>query len=225
MKKYKYEIIIFLSGAIGMGLELVAARVLSPYVGSSNVVWTSIIGIILLSMSLGYWIGGKKADKGVDANVLSKLLIFAAVTTSFIPLFETLIVRQMAGKIENLTIVAILCAMMLFSIPCLILAMISPITVRIIFRKSKEIGSLSGKISSLDTIGSIFGTFFVGFVLIPNIGVRNINLGVSILLFFMALFIREDYNRKFLFKYIFVFVISILCIFLGKEVFKLKNPA
>lgn len=222
--KYKYEIVVFLSGAMAMGLELVAARVLSPYVGSSNVVWTSIIGIILLSMSLGYWIGGKKADNGADANFLSKLLIFAAIATSLIPLLETLIVKQLAGKIENLTVVAILCAMMLFSIPCLILAMISPITVRIIFRKSKEIGSLSGKISSLDTIGSIFGTFFVGFVLIPNIGVRNINLGVSILLFFMALFIREDYNRKFLFKYIFVFVISILCIFLGKEVFKLKNP-
>lgn len=63
MKKYK---VVFLSGAIGMGLELIAARVLSPYVGSSNIVWTSIIGIILASMSLGYWLGGKQADK--DAN-------------------------------------------------------------------------------------------------------------------------------------------------------------
>ena len=224
MRKYKFEIIIFLSGAIGMGLELVAARVLSPYVGSSNVVWTSIIGIILLSMSLGYWIGGKKADKGADSNFLSKLLIFAAVTTSLIPLFETLIVKQLAGKIENLTIVAILCAMMLFSIPCLILAMVSPITVRIKCHKNKEIGSLSGKVSSLDTVGSIFGTFFAGFVLIPNIGVRNINLGVSVLLLFMALFIRKDYNRKFIFKYIFIFILSIVFVFFGKEVFKLMNP-
>ena len=224
MRKYKFEIIIFLSGAIGMGLELVAARVLSPYVGSSNVVWTSIIGIILLSMSLGYWIGGKKADKGADSNFLSKLLIFAAVTTSLIPLFETLIVKQLAGKIENLTIVAILCAMMLFSIPCLILAMVSPITVRIKCHKNKEIGTLSGKVSSLDTVGSIFGTFFAGFVLIPNIGVRNINLGVSVLLLFMALFIRKDYNRKFIFKYIFIFILSIVFVFFGKEVFKLMNP-
>ena len=95
--KYKYEIVVFLSGAMAMGLELVAARVLSPYVGSSNVVWTSIIGIILLSMSLGYWIGGKKADNGADANFLSKLLIFAAIATSLIPLLETLIVKQLAG--------------------------------------------------------------------------------------------------------------------------------
>lgn len=223
LKKYKYEIVVFLSGSIGMGLELVAARVLSPYVGSSNVVWTSIIGIILLSMSLGYWIGGKKADAGADANTLSKLLVLAALATSLIPLFETIIVKQLAGVIENLTIVAILCAMMLFSIPCLILAMISPITVKLNCQRNKEIGLLSGKISSLDTAGSIFGTFFAGFILIPNIGVRNINLGVSVILLFMAFFIRENYNRKFILKYVFVFILSILFVYFGKEVFKLSN--
>ena len=63
MKKYKLEIIVFLAGFIGMGLELVAARILSPYVGSSNPVWTSIIGIILVSMSAGYWIGGKRQKR------------------------------------------------------------------------------------------------------------------------------------------------------------------
>ena len=73
MKKHKLEIIVFLSGAIGMGLELIAARVLSPYVGSSNVVWTSIIGIILVSMSFGYWIGGKRADKDASLDKLSNI--------------------------------------------------------------------------------------------------------------------------------------------------------
>ena len=72
MKKHKLEIIVFLSGAIGMGLELIAARVLSPYVGSSNVVWTSIIGTILASMSIGYWIGGKKADKDADIDKIGR---------------------------------------------------------------------------------------------------------------------------------------------------------
>ena len=74
MKKYKLEIIVFLSGAIGMGLELIAARVLSPYVGSSNVVWTSIIGIILASSSLGYWLGGKQADKEATHKTSEKSL-------------------------------------------------------------------------------------------------------------------------------------------------------
>ncbi len=63
MKKYKIELTVFLCGAISMMLELVAARVLSPYVGSSNLIWTTIIGVMLISMSIGYSIGGKIADK------------------------------------------------------------------------------------------------------------------------------------------------------------------
>lgn len=63
MKKYILEITVFICGAISMILELVAARVLSPYVGSSNFIWTTIIGVMLISMSIGYWIGGKKQIK------------------------------------------------------------------------------------------------------------------------------------------------------------------
>ena len=158
MKKYRLEIIVFLSGAIEMGLELMAARILSPYVGSSNVVWTSIIGIILASMSLGYYVGGKKADKEANFNVLSKTLLYAALATSFIPIFETLVVKNIANVVNNLIIAACLCAIIVFSIPSFILAMISPIAVKIKSEKTKEIGKSSGKISSLSTIGSIIGT-------------------------------------------------------------------
>ena len=59
LKTYKLEIVVFICGAMGMIIELLAARVLSPYVGSSNLIWTTIIGIMLTFMSLGYWIGGK----------------------------------------------------------------------------------------------------------------------------------------------------------------------
>ena len=196
MKKYKLEIIVFLGGAIGMGLELIAARVLSPYVGSSNVVWTSIIGIILVSMSLGYWIGGKSADKDANINQLANILLYAALATSTIPLLETCVVKIIAGIIPNLIIAAILCAIIAFSIPSFILAMISPYAVKIKSKEETEIGSLSGKISSLSTIGSIVGTFLMGFVLIPNIGVSNINISVTIILFIMSIIARENKDKK-----------------------------
>ena len=205
MKKYKLEIIVFLSGAIGMGLELIAARVLSPYVGSSNVVWTSIIGIILVSMSLGYWLGGKKADKEASGNVLSRLLLGSALFTSIIPLLETIVVKEFAGIVSNLIVAAILCAIIVFSIPSFILAMISPFAVKMKSMQETEIGSLSGRISSLSTIGSIIGTFLMGFVLIPNIGVTNINIGITILLISLV-------------------VVMIILMFIGKWVFKLANP-
>lgn len=224
MKKYKLEVIVFLAGAIGMGLELIAARVLSPYVGSSNVVWTSIIGIILASMSLGYWLGGKKADKDADMDQLSNILLFAAVSTSAIPMLETLIVKQFAGIIGNLIIAAIVCAIIVFSIPSFILAMISPFAVKIKSQEDNEIGSLSGRISSLSTIGSIVGTFLMGFVLIPNIGVTNINIGVTLLLVIMSVLAREKRDKKYLYTTILMVCIMLILILLGKLTFKLNNP-
>ena len=224
MKKYKLEIIVFLSGAIGMGLELIAARVLSPYVGSSNVVWTSIIGIILVSMSLGYWLGGKKADKEASGNVLSRLLLGSALFTSIIPLLETIVVKEFAGIVSNLIVAAILCAIIVFSIPSFILAMISPFAVKMKSMQETEIGSLSGRISSLSTIGSITGTFLMGFVLIPNIGVTNINIGITILLVVMSILAREDINKKYILSTISLVVVMIILMFIGKWVFKLANP-
>ena len=224
MKKYKLEIIVFLSGAIGMGLELIAARVLSPYVGSSNVVWTSIIGIILVSMSLGYWLGGKKADKEANGNVLSRLLLGSALFTSVIPLLETVVVREFAGIVSNLIFTAILCAIIVFSIPSFILAMISPFAVKMKSMQETEIGSLSGRISSLSTIGSITGTFLMGFVLIPNIGVTNINIGITILLVVMSILARDDINKKYILSTISLVVVMIILMFIGKWVFKLANP-
>ena len=224
MKKHKLEIIVFLSGAIGMGLELIAARVLSPYVGSSNVVWTSIIGTILASMSIGYWIGGKKADKDADIDKLSNILLLAAIFTGAIPLLETAIVKLFAGIIPNLIIAAILCAIIVFSIPSFILAMISPFAVKIKSKEDNEIGSLSGRISSLSTIGSIFGTFLMGFVLIPNIGVTNINIGVTIILVLMSFIAREKIDKKFIYTSILYICIILILVILGKWIFKLSNP-
>ena len=162
MKKYKLEIIVFLSGAIGMGLELIAARVLSPYVGSSNVVWTSIIGIILASMSIGYWIGGQKADTNAGLDSISKILLMAALLTSIIPVLEIILVRNIAELIQNLIIAAVISAIITFSIPSFILAMISPFVVKIKSNASKEIGTVSGRISALSTIGSIVRNIFNG---------------------------------------------------------------
>ena len=215
MKKHKLEIIVFLSGAIGMGLELIAARVLSPYVGSSNVVWTSIIGIILASMSIGYWVGGKRADKDANIDKLSNILLLAAIFTSLIPLLETVIVKILAELIPNLIVAAILCAIIVFSIPSFILAMISPFAVKIKSKEDNEIGSLSGRISSLSTIGSIIGTFLMGFVLIPNIGVTNINIGVTIVLVLMSFIAREKIDKKFIYTSILSICIILILIILG----------
>lgn len=88
MKKYRLEIIIFLVNAVYMILELVASRVLSPYFGSSNIVWTSVIGIILLSSSIGNYLGGKIADKGQANKNIKLILSISGIMILVLPLIQ-----------------------------------------------------------------------------------------------------------------------------------------
>ena len=199
MNKYKLEVTVFLSGALTMMLELIAARILSPYVGSSNLIWTTIIGIMLTSMSIGYWVGGKIADKNKenDINVLSNYLLISAIATSLIPILEVKFVDALSQMSNNLVFVAMVCATVTFGIPSFLLATASPIAVKIKNSSMDNVGETSGKISSLSTIGSIFGTFFAGFILIPNLGVKNIILGCSILLWILSAFIFNKKDKKY----------------------------
>lgn len=225
MKKYQLEITVFLSGALTMVLELIASRILSPYVGSSNLIWTTIIGIMLTSMSIGYWLGGKKADqnKENDINILANYLLIAAIATSLIPILETVFVNTLAQAVNQLIIVAIISATIVFGIPSFLLAAVSPIAVKLKNNAPDNVGATSGKISSLSTIGSIFGTFFAGFILIPNLGVRTIILGCSVLLWILSFILFKNKNKKY-YILIIIELIAILGLnILGEQIFKIKN--
>ncbi len=226
MKKYSLEITVFLSGALTMMLELIAARVLSPYVGSSNLIWTTIIGIMLTSMSIGYWFGGKMADKNKenDIKILSNYLLVSAIATSIIPILEVIFIDVLSQLSSNLIVVAIICATVTFGIPSFLLATVSPIAVKIKNNSMDHIGATSGKISSLSTIGSIFGTFFAGFILIPNLGVRNIILGCSILLWILSVYLFNKKDKKYYMLMMVELVVIIALNLLGGYLFQIKNP-
>lgn len=223
-KKNILEITAFTCGAISMILELVAARVLSPYVGSSNLIWTTIIGIILTSMSIGYWIGGKNADKNPSQNSLSQLLLLGALTTSLIPLLETIVVKQLSSLSDNLVFVALISATIVFGIPSFVLATVSPFCVKLVDKEYKNVGEVSGKISSISTIGSIVGTFSGGFFLIPTFGTRVIVLIVTIILLVLSVLLYENKSIKY---FLLIGIITI-CIIgfqaLGKVEFEKQNP-
>lgn len=223
MKKYEIEITVFLCGAIGMILELVAARILSPYVGSSNLIWTTIIGVMLTSMSIGYWVGGKWADKNPRKNQLSSLILLGAISTSFIPILETILVKNFPLLIHNLVIVAFISAIIVFGIPSFILATVSPYAVKLKDKQLEDIGKLSGKVSSISTIGSIFGTFLAGFVLIPNCGVKSIIVGTAILLVVLSVILYENKTKKYYLMLVIVIICLILFNLLGRYIFILNN--
>lgn len=128
---------------------------------------------------------------------MSLFLLNAALFTSLIPLIEIEIIKPLSGLTTkiNPSIIAIICSSITFGPTSLFLATISPFAVKlkeIEYEKENNIGKISGKMSALSTIGSIVGTFTAGFILIPNIGVKNIILISTIIIFILSFILYEE---------------------------------
>ena len=196
MKKYKLEIVLFIVDAIYMILELIASRLLSPYFGSSNLVWTSIIGIILLSNSVGNFIGGKIADKHCSKNNLKLILKVSGIVVLVIPLIQKFILTNVSLTISSIKIGAIISAILLFFIPSMLFRFFSPIIIKLRINDLENAGSTSGRIYAIATLGSLTGTFLGGFVLLPNFGSNQLLFILAAILFLLIFLIGEIDIKK-----------------------------
>lgn len=206
-----------------MIIELVAARVLSPYLGSSNLIWTCIIGMMLGFMSLGYYLGGKVSDKYSHINVLSVFLLTSATFTSIIPLMELYVIEPLSLTNIKPEIIAIICSTLTFGLPSLFLATVSPYCVKLKNKDLNEVGKVSGKMSSFSTIGSITGTFLAGFVLIPRLGVKNIILLLVIILCVLSFILYEGKNKVYVIKSVITTIFLIGIVLFGRISFLEKH--
>ena len=156
----RYNIIIFIVEAICMILELVASRILSPYFGNSNIIWTSIIGIILLSSSIGNYLGGKIADKNNIEKNLKFLLLLSATYILFIPFVEEYFLKTIVEFIHNIKLGAILSSILLFFIPSMFMGFIVPIILKLKLNSLENSGKISGNFYAISTLGGIIRNFF-----------------------------------------------------------------
>ena len=194
MKKYRFEIIIFIVDAICMILELVASRLLSPYFGNSNVIWTSVIGIILLSSSIGNYLGGKIADSKNKELSLKTILTSTSIYVILIPLIQKYILNTIVNYVDSIKLGAILATLLLFFFPSLCMGIVTPIIIRLKINDLENAGKSTGKINAIATLGGIIGTFLGGFVLIPELGSTNT---LFILTIFLAISIQlVDFKIK-----------------------------
>ena len=196
IKNQKYKVFIFIVEAICMILELCASRVLSPYFGNSNIVWTSVIGIILLSSSIGNYIGGKIADKQGLKNNLKTILLLAAFFVFLIPINQKIILEFLSKTFADIRLGAILGTLTMFFIPSLFLGFINPIIIKLNLKDINTAGQITGKIYAIATIGGIVGTFLGGFFLVPNFGCVEILYVLSIILFILSFFIDIKLSNK-----------------------------
>ena len=168
-----------------MVLEIVASRLLAPYVGVSLYTWTSIIGVVLAGVSLGAYAGGRAADRWVGARLLGLVLLMASAASLGV-LAVDLLATALGGRWSLPTEVLVF-SFSLFLLPSLCLGAVSPVAARMALANTSRIGNTVGTIYALGAAGSIVGTFAAGFVLIAWLGTHAIVWGVSLSLAFVGL--------------------------------------
>lgn len=180
--KYLY-LAVFSSGLSVMGVEMAASRLLAPHFGTSLIIWTSLIGIIMVALTIGYWLGGKLADRRPDASTFFKVQTAGGVLVMAIP-FVADQVLKMSLKASQIGVLAgsFIGVAVLFAVPVGILGMASPFAIRLVSTDPAEAGKKAGNVYALSTAGSIVGTFLPGFVLIPHIGTKATILGFGALM-------------------------------------------
>jgi MFS family permease len=198
MQKYYLEITAFFCGAAVMAFEIIASRMLGPYVGTSAIVWTSIIGVILLSLATGYYIGGRLADRKPRADVLSLLIFLAGLFIFITTLLKDSIMQLLTNSISDVRVISIITSVLLFMVPSVLLGTVSPFAVRIRLKSVAKTGSTVGNLYAISTIGSIAGVFLAGFYLIPTFRISDILFLLSIVLILVSLFLNGLYRY---FKY------------------------
>lgn len=177
----KLELIVFSSGAVVMILELAGSRVLAPYLGTSLFVWTSLIGIILGSLSLGYFWGGKLADKQATYKQFSTIMFIAAIFIAISAFGKTGILEFLSQNLKNIRLSSVLSSIILFSPASIFLGMVSPYAVKLKLQNIKTSGRTVGNLYAISTIGSIVGTFLAGFFLISLFGNTKLLILLSII--------------------------------------------
>jgi len=171
--RYLY-VTVFASGMTTLAVELSASRLLGSVFGTSNIVWANVIGLILLYLTVGYFLGGRWADRSPRLSTLFKIIIWGAFLSALIPLAArpvlTAAATAVAGAEAALALGSFFAVLILFSIPVTLLGCVSPFAIRLAVHDLQEAGKVSGRIYAISTLGSLIGTFLPTLFLIPELG-------------------------------------------------------
>src|SRR5438105_8510881 len=184
-------LLVFVAGASSLAVELSASRLLAPYFGTSLFVWANLIGLILLYLTIGYYIGGRVADRYPRPAVLYLLTICASILIGLIPFISRPILLWSLTSFATFSISifygSLVSVILLFAVPMILLVCVSPFVIRLSFYQVSRCGRPSGQLYAISTAGSIFGTFLPVLWLIPMIGTYRTFIVFAISLFFVSI--------------------------------------
>ena len=157
--------------------EITASRLLAPYFGSSTIVWANLIGIVLAALALGYWLGGRLADRRPEPPLLGYIVLVSAMGVAVITFaakpFLDFTVEGLDTASAGAVIGSFLAVLLLCAPPVVLLGMVSPFAIRLAVASIATAGAVAGRLYALSTAGSLLGTFLPALVLIPAIGTQR----------------------------------------------------
>ena len=206
----KANIIVFIASFCTLVIELVAGRIMAPYVGVSLYTWTSIIGVVLAGISIGAYLGGLIADRYPRSSTLGWLLFLSGLGAFTISPLTNLVGG--AQFLTSLMIRILLITTIIFFVPSCLLGMISPVVVKLTLNNLEKTGNVVGKIYAFSTLGSILGTFATGFFLISWMGTRHILVTMGIILILSAFVFGGFFSRKKVLSLLSLFLLLIFLI-------------
>ncbi|HEU0028602.1 MAG TPA: fused MFS/spermidine synthase [Ktedonobacterales bacterium] len=184
-------ILVFIGGMASLALEMLGPRLMAPFFGTSLFIWANQIGFTLIYLSIGYYIGGRVADRWPDPRLLSSITAVAALFTGLIPFISKPVLYLAAvalnSEIPNIFVGSLFAVVLLFSVPTILLGMVSPFAIRLTIDTVGSAGRSAGNLYSLSTVGSIIGAFLPVLLLIPYQGVQRSFFIISAVLLAVSL--------------------------------------
>ncbi len=171
------ELLVFVVGAASLGAEIAAARLMAPFFGASTIVWANTIGVVLVALSVGYWLGGRFADRHPHRRGLCTLVLIASLAVGLIPFvadpFLDVSVEALDKVSAGAFIGSLAAVLVLVAPPVMLLGAASPYAIRLAVRSVEESGTVAGRMYAISTFGSLVGTFASALLLIPLLGTRR----------------------------------------------------
>ena len=169
--------LVFVVGASTLGAEIAAARLMAPFFGASTIVWANTIATVLVALSIGYWLGGRLADKRPHLERLARWVLVASVLLALVPLvadpFLDLSVRAFDDINVGAALGSLLGVLALVAVPVLLLGAVSPWAIRLSVDRVEDAGRTAGSLYALSTVGSLLGTFLAALVFVPLVGTQR----------------------------------------------------
>lgn len=206
----------FLSGAMVMVFEIIGARILAPYIGTSFFVWTALIGFVLASLSLGYYLGGKWIDKKPEITLTAFAFFGAALSLFLVLWIKDDFLNWVLQHVRGIKASSIIATFILFVPASFFFGMISPMISKLLLVELPKAGKTIGNVFAFGSIGSLFGTFLAGFYLLPNFSLTSILASLFFISIAIAsfIFIME---KKWIWLTISVFFMALTIVFLSQN--------